>query len=126
MVTETDAKYCMPDYSDGSLGPVDAYADLACQTNGNYIYTTDPQELIYYARKIPYLFNGQWSVETEMSAFDEKVGLPDGYYRLSGFFYGLLGPNLSSIMSATSSTGALQQPVDSRGILRKNVGSDDN
>jgi len=121
-VTETPVKYCLPDYSDGHLGPVGPYTDLACQTGGHYVYASEPQELIYWARKLPYAFDGQWSMEAEISALDPKVGLENGYYRLSGVFMGLLAPNTSSTMSAVSSTGQITHSSDNRGLLRLESG----
>ena len=117
-VKETPVKYCLPDYSSGQLGPIDDYADMACETNGNYIYAASPDQLVHYARQLPFLIDGQWSVEAEISALDKEVGLPGGYYKLSGVFFGLLNPNLSSTMSATSSSGQIQHPTDTRGLIR--------
>jgi hypothetical protein len=118
-VTETSSKYCMPDYSGGRLGPVDEYADLACQTQGNYLYVRTPDELVFWARHLPYLIDGRWSVEAEISAFDEKVGLSDGFYNLSGTFLGTLAPNLSSTLTAPTVEGARQsEPNDTRGLMR--------
>ena len=126
-VQETAVSYCMPDYSGGRLGPIGPYADLACETNGNYLYATEPEHPTHYAQNLPFMFDGQWSVETEFSALDERVGLAGGFYRLSGVFFGLLSPNLSSIMSATSSSGEITTPVDTRGLLRvKHSGGENN
>ncbi|MFB6372650.1 MAG: hypothetical protein ABEN55_05970, partial [Bradymonadaceae bacterium] len=121
-VSETPVKYCLPDYSDGHLGPIGPYADMTCQTGGNYIYATKPQELVHWAKKLPYAIDGQWSMEAEISALDPKVGLEDGYYRLSGVFMGLLAPNSSSTMSAVSSSGQITHSPDTRGLLRLNHG----
>lgn len=118
-VTETNQQYCMPDYSGGRLGPIDEYADLACQTQGNYLYARTPEELVFWARHLPYLIDGRWSVEAEISAFDEKVGLSDGFYTLSGTFLGTIAPNLSSTLSAPTREGArANQPNDTRGLMR--------
>ena len=121
-VEETGVSYCMPDYSDGYLGPIGPYADLACQTGGNYIYTTEPEQLVHWASRLPYAIDGRWSIEAEVSALDPKVGLPDGFYRLSGVFLGLLAPNMSSTMSAVSSSGVNTHSADNRGLLRVNRG----
>lgn len=121
--SETAVAYCMPDYSNGRLGPIGPYADMACQTGGNYLYSTDPGQLVYWARKLPYVIDGQWSMEAELSALDPKVGLPNGYYRLSGVFMGLLAPNTSSTMSATSSSGRNTHSSDNRGLLRVQTGN---
>jgi hypothetical protein len=116
-VTMTDEKYCMPHYGDdGRLGPVNAYAEMACETGGNYMYVNEPDHMISYADRIPNTFNGQWSVEMDVSALDERVGLPVGHYRLSGSFFGLLSPNLISKMSATGPHTT--HTPDSRGLLR--------
>lgn len=121
-VQETGQKYCMPDYSDGHLGPISDYADLACATNGNYLYTTKPAQLSYYARRIPYLFDGQWSVEAEITALSDPVGLANGFYRLSGAFMGLLSANLVEIFSLpTGQDAEINQLEDTRPVLRKGV-----
>jgi len=121
-VQETGQKYCMPDYSNGHLGPISDYADLACATDGNYLYTTEPEQLAYYARRIPYLFDGQWSIEAEFSALSDQVGLEDGFYRMSGAFMGLLSANLVQIFSLpTGMDGKINQLQDIRPVLRKGV-----
>ncbi|MFB6264365.1 MAG: hypothetical protein ABEL76_12200 [Bradymonadaceae bacterium] len=121
-VRKTKETYCMPDYSEktGRLGPIGPFADFACQTRGHYIYTTDPKQLVWYARKLPFLLDGQWSVEAEISAFDDEVGLEGGFYRMSGFVSGLLGPNLTTIWSDVG--GGVAHPVDSRPVVRLGSG----
>lgn len=121
-VTQTDQQYCMPDYGeDGQLGPIDEYAEMACETGGNYIYVDKPSQMSAFADRIPNTFDGQWSIEVDLSALDEKVGLPAGYYRLSGAFFGLLSPNLISRMSATGPHTT--HTPDTRGLLRIGAGA---
>ncbi len=115
-VTESTLKHCMPAYGDnGRLGPLEPYADMACRTRGHYLYVNDPQKLIWYAKRLPFMLDGQWSVEAEVSAFDEQLGLEGGYYRLSGVFFGLLGANLASTLSDVGPEG---QNFDTRPLLR--------
>lgn len=115
-VEKSSLKHCMPEYNErGHLGPVEAYADLACRTQGHYLYLDNPQQMVWYAKRLPYLMDGQWSVEAELSAFDERLGLGSGYYRLSGVFFGLIGANLSSVLSDVGPEG---HPLDTRPLLR--------
>lgn len=123
-VRESSLEYCLPDYSDGHLGPIGPYADLACRTGGNYLYTTKPEQMVDYGRRLPFLFDGQWSVEAEFSALDEEVGLEDGFYRFGGAIFGLLGANLGAIFSLPSDTGAIQHTSDTRPLLRLNPDGD--
>ncbi len=118
-VTETDAEYCLPDYSGGRTGPIDEYAEVTCQSGGNYFYLTGAQDLRDYADKLPLLVDGQWSIEAEFSALDERVGLADGFYRLTGTFLGLLAPQMATTMSAPTVEGARERHTnDTRGLLR--------
>lgn len=117
-VSETDQKYCLPDYSDGQLGPIDAYADLTCATRGQYLYLEDPQQLVYYARRLPFTYDGQWSVKAEFSALrSSSGGISDGFYRVSGVWTGgALAPGIRSVWSALGS--GTDNPVDTRGLIR--------
>lgn len=116
-VTQTDNSYCMPDYgSDGRLGPITEYQNLACQTGGHYSYIESAEDLGFFAQRVPYLFDGQWSIEVDISSLDERVGLSNGYYRLSSIYFNLIKPTLSQTVSATGP--GTTHPADNRGILR--------
>jgi hypothetical protein len=117
--TQTSDKYCLPKYDDtGRLGPIGAYADLACQTGGNYIYAGSIDQLRVPFRTMPSVINGQWSVETTLSFLDT---LSDGFYRLSGTFLGAFGnQSIGNTLSAPIPSPLPNNPdsVDNRVIVR--------
>ena len=89
--TQTPLSYCLPKYrDDGRLGPINAYADLACRTNGNYFYFTSPRALEPTLKELPPAIDGQWSFEADISYLDPDK-LSAGFYRMSGVFLGLFG-----------------------------------
>lgn len=90
-VSETSQSYCMPKYTDGRLGPIEVYADLACQTGGNYVYLSDPRQLTRPWREAPFLLDGQWSVEVDFSAMHPERFIDSAFYLLSGVFAGGFG-----------------------------------
>ena len=90
-VSDTSESYCMPTYREGRLGPIGAYADLACRTGGNYIYVASVESLRPFLRALPSFFDGQWSVEANLSRLDKAQGIADGFYRLSATFLGIFG-----------------------------------
>ncbi|MFU8805284.1 MAG: hypothetical protein ACNA8W_15835 [Bradymonadaceae bacterium] len=116
-VQATPSSYCMPRYDDsGRLGPLDVYADIACHSGGHYFYFSEPDEMIPVWRTLAFMFNGQWSVEAELSALDTSASIPNGFYRLSGTLTGTLGPldhgtNLSARISGRAG-------YDTRPLLR--------
>ncbi len=90
-VSNSSQQFCTPTYnSEGQLGPIDEYADLACRTNGNYIYLTDVGALATYWQNLPSVINGQFSIQAEFSALAEPV-LNEPYYRFSSILLGGLG-----------------------------------
>lgn len=89
--TQTALSYCLPKYrDDGRLGPINAYADMACRTGGNYLYFTDPLALEPSLRELPSAIDGQWSFEAEINFLD-PMRQDAGFYRMSGVFLGLFG-----------------------------------
>lgn len=112
--TQTSAKYCMPRYVDGRIGPVDQFADLACRTNGNYIYVTDPEQMRSYWRILPSQIDGQWSVEADFSLLS-RPGMPTGFYQLSSVVLGLLG---GRDVSTTLSGPVDANSIENRPLLR--------
>jgi hypothetical protein len=116
-VTETDNSYCLPEYgSNGRLGPITEYQELACNTGGHYTYIESAEDLGFFAQRVPYLFDGQWSIKVDISSLDERVGLSNGYYRLSSIYFNLIRPTLSQTVSATGP--GTTHPADNRGLLR--------
>jgi hypothetical protein len=124
MVTETPVKYCMPDYQDGRIGPIQAYSDMACRTGGNYFYITDLDRLSTLVKVLPYVIDGQWSVEAEISTLDLAQGAKKGFYYLSGVFLGLFG-NSSIGDTLSSPVPDLVDPMitstDTRPVVRVGV-----
>jgi hypothetical protein len=90
-VTETAQKYCMPERRDGRFGPIQAYSELACATGGNYFYITQQEQLATLVKVLPYVIDGQWSIEADISSLDLSQGAKRGFYYLSGVFLGLFG-----------------------------------
>lgn len=90
-VTNSAQQFCTPTYNpEGQLGPVDEFADLACRTNGNYIYLSDVASLATYWQNLPTTINGQFSIQAEFSALGEPF-LDAPYYRFSSILVGGLG-----------------------------------
>jgi hypothetical protein len=116
-VSQTEQRYCMPDYENGRLGPINQYAQLACQTEGQYHYLTNPRQFSRYARLLPYSFDGQWSIETNMSALSEENGLDGNFHNLSGIVSGLLGTGGISRLTARG-FNFVSPPVDTRLLLQ--------
>lgn len=113
-VTQTPASYCMPQYVDGRLGPIDQFADLTCRTGGTYVYVSEPNEMRDYWRVLPSTVDGQWSVEADFSRF-VHADSPIGFYRLSGVALGLLGGrDLAAVLRAPRDEFSL----DTRPIIR--------
>lgn len=117
--TQTPDSYCMPRYEGGRLGPVDEYAELGCRTGGNYYYVSSVGQMLPPLRNLPFAFDGQWSIEANISQLDTSKGVSPGYYRLSGVFMGLFG-NVAIGDRLTSSTptsdGGLR--LDNRLVVR--------
>ena len=85
-VTQTPASYCLPEYNaEGRLGPIDYYADLACQTGGTYMYVTEPEQMRQYWGSIASSVNGQYSVEADFGAL-QSSNFPNGWYPLQRHF----------------------------------------
>lgn len=121
-VTQTDEQYCMPEYNEnGRLGPNEQYADLACQTEGHYLRLRNPEQFTYYIQRLTFAFDGQYSIEAEVSAFG-KQDLNDSYYNLSGAIKGLLG---SAGVATLTDRGFnfLSPPVDTRMLLQRSQSS---
>lgn len=121
MITETAESYCLPKYTDGRVGPISDYADLACRTNGNYVYVSSVDSLRPFLRNLPSFFNGQWSSEAKLSGLDKTLGAKDGFYRLSGTFVGIfgnesIGDQLSSPIPDTDNPAL--SSVDNRPMVR--------
>lgn len=114
-VTETPVSYCLPAWdAEGHLGPIDQYSDLACRTGGSYMYVTRPEQLRPYWGALANAVNGQYSIEADFAAL-ESSDFPDGWYRLSGVFLGVLGTrDLGHVLTAPLT------PIDhdNRAILR--------
>ena len=66
---------------DGRTGPLEAYAELACQTGGHYFYLRDPRALPAWFDTVEYLFDGHWSAELQTPLAD-----PSGAYFLGAEF----------------------------------------
>ena len=53
--------YCQPARdANGRVGPIHAYARLACETQGGYIYAPSPHLLQYHMRWLPLSLDGLW------------------------------------------------------------------
>jgi hypothetical protein len=114
-VTQTPVSHCMPNYVDGRLGPIDGYADLACQTGGNYIYVSEPELMRQWWRNLPNVINGLFSVEADLSAYENQEVEP-GFYRISATILGLLGAG--SLEQNFSTPAGTRVSADSRPIVR--------
>lgn len=112
--TLTDAKYCMPEYVDGRIGPIDQFADLACRTGGNYVYVSEPEQMRSYWRILPSQIDGQWSVEADFSLL-ANPDVPVGFYQFSSVVLGLLG---GRDLSATLTAPPNATSIENRPLLR--------
>ncbi len=121
MVTQTPVKYCLPDYQDGRIGPIEAYSDLACRTGGNYLYVTQFEHLSSLVKVLPYTIDGQWSVQADISTLDLAQGAKKGFYYLSGVFLGLFG-NASIGDTLSAPVPDIDNPanfsIDNRPVVR--------
>lgn len=120
-VTEAQLSYCLPKYRSGRLGPINAYADMACRTGGNYIYVGGTDQLRPPLRALPSVVDGQWSVEANISYLDRAKGAGEGFFRLSGTFVGAFGnASIGDTLSATipSDDPLVGGSVDNRPIVR--------
>lgn len=114
-VTETPVSYCMPEYNaEGRLGPIDYLADMACRTQGNYMYVTEPEPMRGYWNSLAATVNGQFSVVGDFAAL-ESSDVPAGYYRQSGVFLGIVG---TSDLGMELSAPVDSIDVDNRAIIR--------
>jgi hypothetical protein len=109
-VTTTPLSYCLPKYEDNRLGPISALADLACNTGGNYFYTTEPEAMGPYWKILPSTIDGQFSVKANLSALADPR-LAEGFYRLSGSFIGFLGNKEMAYPLSTPIPGAVTKDV---------------
>ena len=123
---ETALSQCLPAYrDDGRLGPSNVYADIACRTQGNYLYFSDVRSMQQPLRELPAVVDGQWSVEAEISYLNLDR-TEQGFYRLSGVFLGLfgnaaLGTTLTSEVFGPDPNDPMQQRLlrrDNRPVLR--------
>lgn len=90
-VKDSPLKYCLPTYNnEGRLGPIDELADLACHTQGNYIYISDIESMSDYWAYLSTVINGQFSIQMEVSALADSA-LKDSYYRFDTVILGGLG-----------------------------------
>jgi hypothetical protein len=67
--------------SSGRVGPLEEYAQLACQTGGHYLYVTDPSTLTTTFDTLVDLIGGTWEVEVGVESLGQAA-LFNGAYRL--------------------------------------------
>jgi hypothetical protein len=67
--------------SNGRVGPVAEYAEIACRTGGHYMYLTDPAALTDGFDNLVDLIGGTWEVEVGVESL-EQPALFTGAYRL--------------------------------------------
>ncbi len=114
-VSQTAVSYCMPRYTDGRIGPIDVYADIACRTGGNYVYVSEPSLMRQWWRNLPNTVNGLFSVEADLSAYDNDEIAP-GFYRMSATILGLLGAG--SLETNFSTPVGTRVAADTRPLVR--------
>ncbi len=124
-VTQTSTSYCMPRYEDGRRGPSARYANIACRTGGSYLYMPTVDAMRPMMRVLPSAFDGQWSIEADLSALDVARGVAAGFYQLSGYFSGVFGNNnLADVLSAPRDDTSLpaNTNLDNRHVIRLGAG----
>jgi len=75
---KTDGTFCaIARDENGRIGPVDEYAQIACETGGGYMYFTDVDLLDNKINFLPHVMDGLWEVDVTMDAFN-RGELPAG------------------------------------------------
>lgn len=67
--------------SNGRVGPINEYAEIACRTGGHYMYLTDPAALTDGFDSLVDLIGGTWEVEVGVESLRQSA-LFNGPYRL--------------------------------------------
>lgn len=63
-------KWCLPEYRpDGRIGPIDDFAQLACATEGGYMYVPSPLGLQRNMQWLPYALDGLWEATVNSTSF---------------------------------------------------------
>lgn len=76
-------KYCLPARDEnGRIGPISEYADLACATEGGYIYVASAGSLRAQMEWLPFSMDGLWEVSAELPDTRDTTLRPGAAYRL--------------------------------------------
>jgi hypothetical protein len=75
---KTTGSFCALRRDDnGRIGPVDEYAQIACETGGSYMYFPDVESLGEKINFLPYAMDGLWEVPLTLDAYN-RGELPAG------------------------------------------------
>ena len=76
-----DQTFCMPKRdSNGRFGPIDDYAQIACATGGGYIYLNNAESLAEQMEWLPFVMDGLWEVDVNVSALSRQTVAPGQPY----------------------------------------------
>lgn len=117
------SKRCMPTRGpEGRYGPIQAYAKLACQTNGGYIYLTneDPTQKTQATNGLsqlawlPYTVDGLWEATVGVKRLsDNQVPSDDKFIRIGGAMQMTAGERTDTYNFSQSGSGQ----VDTRSVI---------
>lgn len=110
-----------PRDADGRFGPLDAYARIACETGGHYMYVTDPRALNERFDLVTDLLGGTWKVDVTVEAL-ERAAVPAGPYRIGGVISvtadGKSDPFFMAPLGDEAAFGTVDKD-DTRGVIFK-------
>lgn len=112
-------KYCRPDYSKGGYtGPVDEFANIACQTEGAYYYYNSATESDKFYSDAPAILDGLFSFRTNLTALEQLPTKKKAYYKLSGLFgLSMLNNTKTVTLNTTAQSTYVPKPVDTRSLV---------
>lgn len=78
-----DARYCLPARDEnGRVGPIEEYSQIACATEGGYIYVPSPQALRSRAEWLPFALDGLWEMDVLITEADRGNLFPGQPYKM--------------------------------------------
>lgn len=87
VVSERDftQTYCLPkrNETDGRIGPIDAYAEIACATSGGYIYVPGADALSSRMSPLPFVMDGLWELPVSLDELSLGDIASDSGYKLA-------------------------------------------
>ena len=107
-----------PRDGNGRFGPIDEYAQIACATNGQYIYVPSPERLSRVMEVMAEMFGGTWGVNVGIAPL-EQTQFENAPYRLGSvlevelggdraqYFFSPLGNNSAAVVGSNDNRPAV-------------------